>query len=170
MASSTNPSKNHGPPLNIVLYQPEIPQNTGNIGRTCVAISAELWIVRPIGFRLDDHHLRRSGMDYWQHLVWHDVSSYAELAENLASERTFYFTKSADRLYTDVQYQRGDFLVFGRESNGLPDDILAANRPRCVRIPMQRAARSLNLSNAVAIGAYEALRQITHSAGTPLSE
>jgi tRNA (cytidine/uridine-2'-O-)-methyltransferase len=147
------------PRLNVVLYQPEIPQNTGNIGRTCVAVGAKLWIVRPTGFRLDDRHLRRSGLDYWQHLDWEDVQDFATLQLRLPPERTFYLTKNARRLYTDVQYQRGDFLVFGRETNGLPAQVLEANPAHCLRIPMQAEARSLNLANAVAIVVYEALRQ-----------
>jgi tRNA (cytidine/uridine-2'-O-)-methyltransferase len=145
--------------LNVVLFQPEIPQNTGNIGRTCVAANAKLWIVRPTGFRLDDHHLRRSGLDYWRHLSWEVVDSFDQLLAHLPTERTFYLTKTAERVYTEVRYKPGDFLVFGRETCGLPDALLSENADRCLRIPMSKHVRSLNLSNAVAIVVYEAIRQ-----------
>ncbi len=148
------------PCLHVVLFQPEIPQNTGNIGRTCVAANAKLWIVRPTGFRLDDHHLRRAGLDYWQHLVWQDVTRWDELRPQLNATRTFYLTKSAKRRYTDCQFQPGDFLVFGSETNGLPAELLEPNQEQCLRIPMHPRVRSLNLANAVAIVVYEALRQI----------
>lgn len=146
--------------LNIVLYQPEIPQNTGNIGRTCVAVDAKLWVVRPTGFRLDDHHLRRSGLDYWQHLDWQDVPDFAALDSIRDAARTFFFTKTATQCYSDIAYRPGDFLVFGRETNGLPAELLTHARQN-VRIPMSDKVRSLNLSNAVAIAAYEAVRQWT---------
>ncbi len=145
--------------LNVVLYQPEIPQNTGNIGRTCVAVDAHLWIVRPTGFRLDDHHLRRSGLDYWQHLRWTDVPNWSALEPQLPPARTFFFTKRATRLYTDVRYQVGDYLVFGQETLGLPDEILQRFPDQCVSMPMTPHVRSLNLSNCVAIAVYEAIRQ-----------
>lgn len=148
------------PLLHLVLYQPEIPQNAGNIGRTCVALGAKLWLVRPLGFRLDDHHLKRSGMDYWDHLDWEDVANFAAITDRLPPTRTFFVTKFASNEYTDVQYRSGDVLVFGRESNGLPSELREANAERCVRIPMQPAARSLNLATAAAIVAYEAYRQI----------
>lgn len=151
------------PRLNIVLYQPEIPQNTGNIGRTCVAVGAKLWIVRPTAFRLDDHHLRRSGLDYWQYLDWEAVANYDDLQSMLPAHRTFFFTKSATREYTSVRFQEGDFLVFGPETSGLPQELLSREAERCLRIPMSHQVRSLNLSNAVAIAAYEAIRQIDSS-------
>ena len=147
------------PCLNVVLFQPEIPQNTGNIGRTCVAANAKLWIVRPTGFRLDDHHVRRSGLDYWEHLTWEDVPDFDQLRPFLPAQRTFLLTKSAHRRYTEVGYQPGDFLVFGRETSGLPAELLHANRNQCLSIPMSAQVRSLNLSNAVAIVVYEAIRQ-----------
>jgi tRNA (cytidine/uridine-2'-O-)-methyltransferase len=146
--------------LNVVLFQPEIPQNTGNIGRTCVAANAKLWIVRPTGFRLDDHHLRRSGLDYWQHLCWEVVDNIEQLLAESPRERTFYLSKSAARIYTDIRFQPGDFLVFGRETNGLPAELLRENADRCLRIPMSPQVRSLNLSNAVAVVVYEAVRQL----------
>ena len=145
--------------LNIVLFQPEIPQNTGNIGRTCVAAQAKLWIVRPTGFRLDDRHLKRSGLDYWQHVDWEAVSSFDELRPRLKADRTFLLTKSATRCYVDVDYQPGDFIIFGRETSGLPSSLRQQYADRCLRIPMDPKVRSLNLANAVAIVTYEALRQ-----------
>jgi tRNA (cytidine/uridine-2'-O-)-methyltransferase len=145
--------------LNIVLHQPEIPQNTGNIGRTCVAVGAKLWIVRPAGFRLDDRNLRRSGLDYWQYLQWEDVPRSELLEGCWSSERTFFLTKRAARRYTDVVYRPGDFLVFGSETRGLPDSLIEAHAERCLSIPMNEHVRSLNLSNAVAVVAYEAVRQ-----------
>lgn len=150
---------NRSPGLNVVLYQPEIPQNTGNIGRTCVATNSRLWIVRPIGFRIDEHHVRRSGLDYWQHLDLRDMPDWQAMQEELPMERTFYFTKSATRRYTDVAYQPGDFFVFGRETQGLPPEILRENTERCVSFPMSPRVRSLNLANSVAIAVYEAIRQ-----------
>ena len=153
------------PRLNIVLYQPEIPQNTGNIGRTCVAVNAKLWIIRPTAFRLDDHHLRRSGLDYWQHLDWESVANYEQLQPLLPADRTFYFTKSALREYTSVAYRPGDFLIFGPETSGLPQELVArqAKQESCLRIPMSQQVRSLNLSNAVAVAAYEAIRQLNQA-------
>ena len=144
---------------NIVLYQPEIPQNTGNIGRTCVAIGAKLWIVRPTGFRIDDRNLRRAGMDYWRHLAWEMVDDYSLLAPKLPAGRTFYITKFAERTIYDVAFRPGDFFVFGRESNGLPQSLREAHADQCLRIPMLEVARSLNLANSVAVVAYELVRQ-----------
>lgn len=153
------------PWLNIVLYQPEIPQNTGNIGRTCVALGAKLWIVRPTGFRLDDHHLKRSGLDYWQHLTWEAVDDFQQLAPRLIPERTFLITKFGGRTYSEARFQAGDFLIFGRETNGLPQHLREDYEASCLRIPMRREARSLNLANAVAIVAYEVHRQLQMELG-----
>ncbi len=147
------------PHLHIVLYQPEIPYNTGSVGRTCVAIGAKLWLVRPLGFRLDAHHLRRAGLDYWQHLAWQTVEDWRELLQHLPSERHWYFTKRGDVGYTEVAFQPGDVLVFGRESQGLPREITDPAEGRRLRIPTRQEVRSLNLSNAVAVAGYEALRQ-----------
>jgi tRNA (cytidine/uridine-2'-O-)-methyltransferase len=146
--------------LNIVLHEPEIPDNTGNIGRTCVALRAKLWLVRPLGFQLDDHHMRRAGLDYWQHLAWEAVDDWPTLLHRLESFRFWFFTKKAVRPYTDVQFADNDVLVFGSESRGLPPSILAAGGDRCLRIPMAEEARCLNLSVSVGIAAYEAARQI----------
>lgn len=149
-----------GPPaLHVVLFQPEIPYNTGSVGRTCVAIGAKLWLVRPLGFRVDDYYLRRAGLDYWQHLEWEVVDDWTALVQRLPTPQHWYFTKKANRVYTDVGFARGDVLVFGCESNGLPEDIVRARPDRCLRIPTRPEVRSLNLSNSVAIAAYEAVRQ-----------
>ena len=147
------------PLFNVVLHEPEIPQNTGNIGRTCVATNSKLWIVRPTAFRLDDRNLRRSGLDYWQHLNWSDVSNWEALAANVAPERIWYFSKRGRRCYTDAAYQRGDYLVFGSETKGLPPSLIEQDERRTLQIPMSTNVRSLNLSNSVAIVLYEALRQ-----------
>jgi tRNA (cytidine/uridine-2'-O-)-methyltransferase len=148
------------PVLHIVLYQPEIPQNAGNIGRTCVALGAKLWLVRPLGFRMDERHLRRAGLDYWQHLEWEVVDDWAELRTHQPQPAPWLFTKTAPRLYTDASFQRGDVLVFGSETQGLPKSMLEGAPDRVLRIPMRPEARSLNLACSVAIAAYEALRQI----------
>lgn len=147
-------------PLHIVLHQPEIPQNTGNIGRTCVAIGAKLWLMRPLGFRLDAKHLRRAGLDYWQHLDWEVVDSWDELRERIGNWSPWYFSKRANHCYTKVSYQAGDAFVFGCETQGLPESLLAECPDRAVRIPIRDQVRSLNLSSAVAVAAYEAVRQL----------
>ena len=147
------------PCLHIVLHQPEIPYNTGSVGRTCVAVGAKLWLVRPLGFRVDDYYLRRAGLDYWQFLEWEVVDDWNSLVQRLPSVRPWYFSKTAERCYRRAPYERGDILVFGSESAGLPAALLEANRDRCLRIPIRPQVRSLNLSNAVAVAAYEALRE-----------
>ena len=147
------------PALHIVLYQPEIPQNAGNIGRTCVALGAKLWLVRPLGFRMDQRHLRRAGLDYWQHLEWEVVDDWAALRQRLPEPEPWLFTKTARRLYTTAAFCSGDVLVFGSETQGLPPSLLEDARDRALRIPMREEARSLNLACAVAIVAYEAQRQ-----------
>jgi tRNA (cytidine/uridine-2'-O-)-methyltransferase len=146
-------------PLHIVLYQPEIPDNTGNIGRTCVAVGAKLWLVRPLGFRLDDRHLRRAGLDYWQHLQWEAVDDWNALCSRLPGRAYWFFTKTAATCYTEALFAAGDVLVFGSESQGLPRSLLEADTARCLHIPMNPDVRSLNLSVSVAVAAYEALRQ-----------
>lgn len=151
---------NVNPPraLHVVLHQPEIPQNTGNIGRTCVAIGAKLWLVRPLGFRLDDRYLKRAGLDYWPHLDWEAVDDWDALAGQLPLERAWYFTRFATRSYVGPDYQPGDVLVFGSETAGLPPSITQGAPDRCLRVPMRAEVRSLNLSNTVAVAAYEAIR------------
>ncbi|MFO0903955.1 MAG: tRNA (cytidine(34)-2'-O)-methyltransferase [Pirellulales bacterium] len=147
------------PRLNIVLFQPEIPPNTGAVGRTCVALAAKLWLVRPLGFRVDEKTLRRAGLDYWQHLEWEVVDDWNALAQRLPVDRAWLFTKTARHSYLDVQYELGDTLVFGSETAGLPPGLLERHRERTLRIPTRPQVRSLNLSNSVAIAAYEAHAQ-----------
>ena len=147
------------PSLHIVLHQPEIPDNTGNVGRTCVALGAKLWLVRPLGFRLDDRHLRRAGLDYWEHLDWEAVDDWQCLVARLPDRVPWFLTKTGGTAYTAVRFERGDVLVFGSESQGLPPSLLAAHPDRCLSIPMRPEARSLNLAISVAVVAFEARRQ-----------
>ncbi|MCG0275847.1 MAG: tRNA (uridine(34)/cytosine(34)/5-carboxymethylaminomethyluridine(34)-2'-O)-methyltransferase TrmL [Thermosediminibacteraceae bacterium] len=145
--------------FHIVLVEPEIPQNTGNIARTCAATGTVLHLVGPLGFSLEDKYLKRAGLDYW-HLV--DVryyESYSEFETKNPGISAYFLTTKAERCYTDVHYEPGTYLVFGKETAGLPLELLKANWERCLRIPMLEEARSLNLSNSVAIVLYEALRQ-----------
>jgi tRNA (cytidine/uridine-2'-O-)-methyltransferase len=148
------------PTLNIVLVEPEIPQNTGNISRTCAATGARLHIVEPMGFKIDDKKLKRAGLDYW-HLL--DITYYKDLDDFFARNEGpfFYFSTKAKHIHSDVEYPDGAYLVFGKETKGLPEGLLHDNPESCVRLPMidNDSARSLNLSNAVAVGAFEVLRQ-----------
>lgn len=146
-------------PLNVVLHQPEIPDNTGSVGRTCVATGAKLWLVRPLGFRIDHARIRRAGMDYWEHLNWEAVDDWDSLTARLEPKRMWFFSKTATREYTDVQFQAGDTFVFGCESQGLPRSLLEQHADRALRIPIEPQARSLNLSVAVAVAVFEAKRQ-----------
>lgn len=159
------------PTAHVVLYQPEIPQNTGNIGRTCVAVGAKLWIVRPAGFQIDDRQVRRAGLDYWQHLSLGDADDWADLLCQLRPRRMFMLSKFARRSIWDVDFQRGDTFVFGRETAGLPDSILDPDDPRSLCLPMSAAVRSLNLATTVGIVLYEQQRQlrrnIADSSGPP---
>jgi tRNA (cytidine/uridine-2'-O-)-methyltransferase len=138
------------------------------VGRTCVAAGAKLWLVRPLGFRLDDYYLRRAGLDYWQHLEWQVVDDWDELIASLPAQRPWLFTKTADRSYLDARFTAGDIFVFGNESQGLPPSLVEDNRQRTLRIPIRPQVRSLNLSNAVGIATYEALRQFASSPGSSL--
>ena len=147
-------------PLHVILVEPEIAANTGSIGRTCVATGATLWLVRPLGFHLDDRHLRRAGLDYWEHLDLRVVNSLGEAEQALSPTRLWYFSTKARRPYTDARFAVGDALVFGPETRGLPGRWLSEAADRALRIPIRPQARSLNLANAVAIAAFEALRQI----------
>ena len=145
--------------INIVLHEPEIPQNTGNIARTCAATGAFLHIIKPMGFTIDDKKLKRAGLDYWDKL---DITYYENLADFCARNpdaMPYYFTTKAQHAYTEVAYPQNSYIMFGKESKGLPEDLLFANPERCVRIPMRNMLRSLNLSNSVAIADYEILRQ-----------
>ena len=147
------------PCLHVVLHQPEIPHNTGSVGRTCLAVGAKLWLVRPLGFRVDDYYLRRAGLDYWEHLEWEVVDDWAALRSRLETGRLWFLTKTASRPYTEVRYERGDVLVFGSESSGLPPSLLEEHQEQALRIPTRPEVRSLNLSNAAAVVLYEAVRQ-----------
>lgn len=146
--------------FHIVLVEPEIPQNTGNIARTCAATGCILHLVKPLGFEISDKQLRRAGLDYW-HLV--KVVIHESFDEVLSSaDQTahfYYFTTKAPRAYTEASFHKGDYLVFGRETKGLPEELLVQHKAECVRIPMIEESRSLNLSNSVAIAVYEGLRQ-----------
>ena len=146
--------------LNIVLYQPEIPGNTGNIGRTCVAIGATLWLVKPLGFDVDQKALRRAGLDYWKHLDWHVVEDWDDLLAKLEPERIWYFSRFAKIGYDSVQYQKNDTLVFGRETAGLPESLTKSAPDSNLRIRTTGNVRSLNLASAAAVVAYEAARQL----------
>lgn len=147
-------------PVHVVLYQPEIPQNTGNIGRTCVAVGAKLWIVQPMGFQLDEKRLRRAGLDYWPHLDLELVAHWDELTSRLDPARFYFLSKFAKRLVWDAPFAAGDVLVFGRETNGLPPEILAPDDPRSLRLPMRDQVRSLNLATTAGIVMYEHQRQM----------
>ena len=149
------------PILNVVLHHPEIPQNTGNIGRTCVAIGAKLWLVRPLGYKLDDRYLKRAGMDYWQHLDWEAVDSWHDVKQRLPDANIWYLTKHAKRLVWDAEFTHGDILLFGSESSGLPPSIMEEAKPNQLKLPMSDLVRSLNLASTVNTVAYEAVRQFT---------
>jgi len=145
--------------FNVVLVEPEIPPNTGNIGRLCLATKSTLHLVKPLGFSLEDRQLKRAGLDYWNEIDLRIWDSFAQLQSNQqASTRYFFLTTKTERAYYDVTFAAGDFLVFGRETRGLPEDLLAANIDNCVTIPMH-GTRSLNLATAVAIVLFEAVRQ-----------
>lgn len=144
--------------LNIVMIEPEIPQNTGNVARTCAATGAKLHLVGPMGFKIDDKKLKRAGLDYWHYL---DITYYNNTAEFFEKNQGefFYFTTKGRNTHSDIKYPDNAYLIFGKETKGLPEELLIKNPDRCVRIPMQGEIRSLNLSNSIAIAVYEALRQ-----------
>ncbi|MCL1822811.1 MAG: tRNA (cytidine(34)-2'-O)-methyltransferase [Oscillospiraceae bacterium] len=144
--------------LNIVLTEPQIPQNTGNIARTCAATGARLHLIKPFGFEIDSAKLKRAGLDYWELLDITVYNSTAEFLKQTDGEK-FYFSTKSPQTHTDVIYPDNAYLIFGREDKGLPESLLQENLSHCVRIPMIGEARSLNLSNSVAIGVYEVLRQ-----------
>ncbi|MDO4549854.1 MAG: tRNA (cytidine(34)-2'-O)-methyltransferase [Planctomycetia bacterium] len=148
--------------LNIVLFQPEIPHNTGAVGRTCVALGAKLWLIRPLGFRITDKNLRRAGLDYWKFLEWEILDDWDALLAKLPdTSRYFFFTKTATCPYIKATFSPGDTFIFGSESNGLPPSLLEKYAAQRLRIPIRQETRSLNLSVSVGIAAYEAWRQIT---------
>ncbi len=145
--------------MNIVLLEPEIPANTGNIGRTCVATGTKLHLIKPLGFELDEKHLRRAGMDYWKVLDLSIYESYQDFLDRNPNAKIYYATTKARQVYTQVHYEPDCYIMFGKESAGIPEEILVNNPDTCVRIPMIGDIRSLNLGNSVAVLLYEALRQ-----------
>ena len=146
-------------PLNIVLHEPEIPANTGNIGRTCVATGTVLHLIEPLGFQLTEKNIKRAGMDYWNKLDVRRYINYEEFMEINGYPKVYMATTKAHRVYSEVQFDKDAFIMFGKESAGIPEEILVDNEETCIRIPMLDDIRSLNLSNSVAIILYEALRQ-----------
>lgn len=145
--------------LNIVLHEPEIPANTGNIGRTCVAANARLHLIEPLGFRLNEKNLKRAGMDYWERLDVTTYINYEDFLERNPGVKLYMATTKAPKLYTEVRYEPDCYIMFGKESAGIPEEILVKHKEECIRIPMAGDIRSLNLGNSVAIVMYEALRQ-----------
>lgn len=151
--------------LHVVLVEPEIAGNTGAVGRSCAAVGATLWLIRPLGFLLDDRHIKRAGLDYWEHLDLRVVDRLDEVAAVVGSDRLWFFSTRGKKAYTDVRYRPGDALVFGPESRGLPARWLADRPDRTLLIPIRPEARSLNLANAVSVAAFEAVRQLGPDAG-----
>ncbi|MBE5886410.1 MAG: tRNA (cytidine(34)-2'-O)-methyltransferase [Lachnospiraceae bacterium] len=145
--------------MHIVLYQPEIAGNTGNIGRTCVATNTVLHLIEPLGFRLNEKEIKRAGMDYWEHLDVRRYINFEEFLEKNPNAKIYMATTKAHNCYTDVEYGPDDYIMFGKESAGIPEEILVDYEDTCIRIPMLEKIRSLNLSNSVSIVLYEALRQ-----------
>ena len=145
--------------LNIVLFEPEIPANTGNIGRTCVATGTRLHLIEPLGFRLNEKSIKRAGMDYWEHLDVTRYINFEDFLEKNPGAKIYMATTKGQHVYTDVNYEPDCYIMFGKESAGIPEEILVKNPENCIRIPMLSEIRSLNLSNSVAVVLYEALRQ-----------
>lgn len=151
--------------MHIVLYEPEIPYNTGNIARTCAVTGSMLHLVKPLGFSVEDKYLKRAGLDYWHLVSIHYHENFQELRAAYPDNTFYYVTTKGKKFYHEVAYTPDDFLVFGKETAGLPNELLAANADNCIRIPMINDVRSLNLSNAVAIVLYETWRQTGFSGG-----
>ncbi|ADO82250.1 tRNA (cytidine(34)-2'-O)-methyltransferase [Ilyobacter polytropus] len=145
--------------MNIVLLNPEIPYNTGNIGRSCVLTNTSLHLIKPMGFSLDEKQVKRAGLDYWNSVDLHTWDSLEELIKANPDSNFYFATTKTKKKYSDVKYEKNDFIVFGPESRGVPEEILEANKENCITIPMIKMGRSLNLSNSAAIILYEALRQ-----------
>ena len=145
--------------IHVVLLEPEIPQNTGNIARTCAATGASLHLIKPLGFSIDDKHMKRAGLDYWDSLDLHVYENLEEFYEKNPNALVYYFSKKAKHVYSEIDYPDDVYLCFGRESVGLPEELLKKNEDRSLRMPMKEGLRSLNLSNTVAIAVYEVLRQ-----------
>lgn len=145
--------------MHVVLHEPEIPANTGNIGRTCVATGTSLHLIEPLGFKIDDKSIKRAGMDYWDKLDLHTYVNYEDFCQKNPDAKVWYATTKAKQCYSDVSFGPNDYIMFGKESAGIPEEILVEHEDSCIRIPMSPDIRSLNLSNSVAIVLYEALRQ-----------
>jgi len=145
--------------MNIILHEPEIPQNTGNISRTCAVTHSALHLIKPLGFSVDDKYLKRSGLDYWKYLDVRYYENFKDFIEKNPNAKIFMATTKAKQMYTEVKYEENDFIMFGKESAGIPEEILLDYKETSIRIPMYSDLRSLNLSNSVAIILYEALRQ-----------
>jgi len=145
--------------INVVLHEPEIPQNTGNIARICTATGARLHLIKPLGFSVDDKHLKRAGLDYWEKIDITYYENFEEFVKTIPVENLYLFTKKAAQPYGEISFSGDVYLVFGKETYGLHEEILESFKERCYRIPMRREARSLNLANAVAVVTFEALRQ-----------
>jgi len=156
--------------FNIVLIEPEIPQNTGNIVRTCAATGAALHLIRPLGFEVSDKYLKRAGLDYWRFVNINYYDSFNELYEKNSSSAFYFFTSKGRTIHSDAHYKDGDFLVFGKETAGIPEELLIKHKETCVRMPMMENIRCLNLSNAVAVAVYEALRQTDYEGLTRSGE
>jgi tRNA (cytidine/uridine-2'-O-)-methyltransferase len=147
--------------FNVVLFEPGIPQNVGNISRTCAATNSKLHLIKPLGFHLTNKHMKRAGLDYWQFLQMKVHSSWDDFIENEPAEKRLWFlTTSAKKVYWDVEFKLGDYLVFGNENTGIPEDILSANLESLIRVPMMPEIRSLNLATTVGIVLFEAIRQV----------
>lgn len=145
--------------LNIVLHEPEIPSNTGNIGRTCKATGTALHLIKPLGFSMDEKSLKRAGLDYWENLEVYTYENYEDFLEKHPGAKIWMATTKAHQVYSDVKFGPDDFIMFGKETAGIPEEILIDNESTCIRIPMNESIRSLNLANSVAVVLYEALRQ-----------
>ena len=156
--------------MNIVLHEPEIPENTGNIGRTCVATGSALHLIKPLGFVIDDKHLKRAGLDYWPKLEYYVYENYEDFCEKHPGIRMFYATTKAHQTYSEVNFGPDDYIMFGKESAGIPEEILVDHEDTCIRIPMVGDIRSLNLGNSVAVILYEALRQNGFSELNPVGQ
>ncbi len=152
------------PYFHVVLVEPEIPQNTGNIGRLCVGSRCSLHLVQPLGFSLEDRYMKRAGLDYWKYLDWHLYDSFEEFLEKVCPNNFYFFSKKASKEYWDVSFQRGDALVFGKETLGLPEILIEKYPEQALKIPMPGETRSINLANSVAVAVYEGMRQLHVSA------
>ncbi len=153
-------NQNPEPLLHVVLHSPEIPPNTGNIGRTCVAVGAKLWLVKPLGYLLEDKYLRRAGMDYWQFLNYEVVENWEELRQRIGEDKQYwYLSKFAKKLVWEAKFEPGHVLVFGSEGQGLPSEIREENSESCLKLPMREEVRSLNLASTANTVIYEAVRQ-----------